>query len=243
VLVLRERVARLEKRLADVDARLGLLLARGETAPASAPRPLRFDEPRGEQRAVDLLPPPGDPLAAIDIDRAGPADDGPPIVDVEPSSGPDESVHLTLKGTPRSADDDTSGDPLAAFQSAEELYGWAQEKRKDARYLEAIAGFEDVVSRFAVHDLADNAAYWVGWCHQQRGDHRLALDVWQKLPAKYPRSAKVPDALFGMGQSHEALGEPALAEALYDEVVSSYPKAEKLKDARKALARLRPPQR
>ena len=67
-----------------------------------------------------------------------------------------------------------------------------------------------------------------------------AYYAWQKLPAKFPRSDKVPDALFGMAQSHEALGEPAVAEALYDEVVSSYPKAEKLKDAKKALSRLRP---
>jgi len=61
------------------------------------------------------------------------------------------------------------------------------------------------------------------------------------LPLRFPRSDKIPDALFGMAVSHEALGEPALAEALYDEVVHSYSKAEKVKDARKALTRLRPP--
>jgi TolA-binding protein len=245
-------VARLEKRLADVDARLGLLLARDGGAPAQAP--LRFDAPRGEQRAVDLGPaPPRDGTASIDIERPTPViDEGPPIVDdglVAPGDddgGPDDgdAPRLVLRGAPAGRDndgaDDGAGDPLAAMQSAKDLYEWAQARRREGRLIEAIAGFEDVVGRFPRDDLADNAVYWTGLCHQLRSDHKLAISVWQKLPLRFPRSAKIPDALYGMGQSHEALGEPALAEALYDEVISSYPKAEKRSDARKALLRLRP---
>jgi TolA-binding protein len=258
VVVLRERVARLEKRLADVDARLGLLLARAGEQPAGARPALRFDAPRGEQRAVDLGPPAGAADgASVDIERGG--GDLPPIVDTGAAfvdegggevdgggggSGADsddgaEAPRLVLRGTPSPpAPDD--GDPLANMPTARALYEWAQTRRKEGRLLEAIAAFEDVVGRFPRDDLADNALYWTGQCHQTRGDHKLALSVWQKLPLRFPRSAKIPDALFGMGQSHEALGEPALALVLYDEVVQSYPRAEKREDARRAVARLRP---
>ena len=257
VLVLRERVSRLEKRLADVDARLGLLLARGAVGPGDR-APLRFDAPRGEQRAVDLMAgaptrSPGDPLASIDIERvsrdgassgdAVEAVDGPPIVEVDDASAgvDEEPVVLRLRGTPDSPPPGGPGDdPLASLTSPDALYAWGQARMKEARHLEAIAAFEDVLGKFPKDALADNAVYWTAFCHQARNDHRLAIDVWQKLPVRYPRSDKIADALFGMAVSHEALGEPALAEALYDEVVNSYPKAEKAKDARKALLRLRP---
>lgn len=241
VQVLRDRVARLEKRLVEVDTRLGLLLARGDVAEPA--RPLRFDRPRGEQRAVDLTSSPepvAEGLASIDIGTRGGGlgdtvtEEGPAIIDNSDGG----SVTIKMSGDGGVVSD--ADDPLAALTTAPDLYAWGQARFKEGRTTEAIAAFEDVVSRFPGHDLADNALYWTGRCHQQKGDHRLAIDVWQKLPARFPRSPKVSDALFGMAQSHEALGEPAVAEALYDEVVSSYPKAEKLKDAKKALSRLRP---
>lgn len=242
--MLRERVARLERRIVDVDSKLALLVARGDSGAAPArPRPLRFDMPRGEQQPVDLETERPIGMGSIDIERGAPVADVVADIPIESSSDDDGggSVTIRMNGDNRatveaSADDD----PLAALSSASDLYAWGQARLKEGRHQEAIAAFEDVIGRFATHDLADNALYWIGWAHQQKGDHRLAIAAWQKLPARFPKSAKVADGLFGMAQSHEALGEPAVAEALYDEVVSSYPKAEKLKDAKRALSRLRP---
>lgn len=278
VILLRERVARLEKRLVEVDGKLALLLARADapstlpstaapsmTAPASmgavsSPLPGR----RGERTS---LPPVPEGLASIDIGRGGDSDaivsiDEGGIVELAPQGDiePGESIAstLTVSSLPPAdkvsdeASDDASGessvvlvgqgdDLLAAMQSARELYAWAQARLKEARYLEAVAAFEEIALRFPKDDLVDNSLYWIGVCHQGRGEHRLAIAEWQKLPARFPKSPKIPDALFGMAQSHEALGEPAVAEVLYDEVVGSYPKAEKYKEAKKAIARLRPP--
>ena len=249
VVILRERVARLEQRLADVDGKLAALLLRTENGTASArssssSRP--FTPGAGPRFAAIELGRPAEPelaegLRSTDLGtRGGSVDDG--------AIDDDSSVVLRMRGDDSgavevvadTADSDDSNDPLTALTSAKDLYAWGQARLKEGRHLEAIAAFEDVVGRFPGHDLADNAQYWAGVCHQQRGDHRLAIDAWQKLPARFPRSPKVPDALYGMAQSHEATGEPALAEVLYDEIVASYPKAEKLKDARKALGRLRP---
>lgn len=254
VVVLRERVARLEKRLADVDGKLALLLARAEQATTTAPP---TSTPR-VARPVERSPEPGridDGLTSIDIERTPARADAFADADI---------VELPPTGSERSASDGDDGgtmvlkihgdaapiiehgggggddDPLGALRSAKDLYAWGQARLKEARYVEAVAAFEDVVGRFPKDDLADNSLYWIGVCHQARGEHRLAIAEWQKLPARFPRSPKIPDALFGMAQSHEALGEPAVAEVLYDEIVASYPKAEKLKEAKKAIARLRP---
>ena len=239
VVLLRERVARLERRLVDVDSRLALVAARTEiSSSVPLPRsPLRFDLPRGPQQPMDLEPA---GMASIDLDRGAPPAEVVADVPIADDSEPPAEglVAIGVDGDdPGAANDD---DPLGALSSAADLYAWGQTRLKEGRHIEAIAAFEDVIGRFPTHDLADNSLYWIGWAHQQRGDHLLAIAAWQKLPARFPRSAKVPDGLFGMAQSHEALGEPAVAEALYDEVVSSYPKAEKLKDAKRALQRLRP---
>ena len=264
VVLLRERVTRLEKRLVDVDGKLALLLARIEPGPATTAAPMtpRIARPPERQES----PRADDGLASIDIERS-PAGD----VDVDVDAGrtfelPLTSADAASEGASEGASDgDNTGtvvlkmhgnapaiiegasavgggddDPLSALRSASDLYAWGQARLKEARYLEAVAAFEDVVGRFPKDDLADNAMYWIGSCHQARGEHRLAIAEWQKLPARFPKSPKIPDALYGMAVGHEALGEPAVAEVLYDEIVASYPKAEKLPDARKAIARLRP---
>jgi TolA-binding protein len=222
-----------------------LLLARVETtapgAPtatqrvAQAPAPRTTPAPRDDRVVVDLGTRGGDPLASIDLERGDvPIDDD------------GEAVVLTMRGDAapviEAAPAESGGDddPLSALRSAKDLYAWGQARLKEGRYVEAVAAFEDVLGRFSTHDLADNSAYWIGYCHQRRGEHRLAVAEWQKLPARFPRSDKISDALFGMAESHEALGEPVVAEVLYDELVASYPKAERYKDAKKALARLRP---
>lgn len=256
VVLLRERVARLEKRLADVDGKLSLLLARGDSGPTTTtpppPRVVRAPE-RPTPSRVD------DGLTSIDIERSPPrggVTDDVGIVELPPTGGAgaadnddDDGGTVVLKmhgDAPAIIEGGGSGgggsddDPLSALRSASDLYAWGQARLKEARYVEAVAAFEDVVGRFPKDDLADNALYWIGSCHQARGEHRLAIAEWQKLPARFPKSPKIPDALFGMAVSHEALGEPAVAEVLYDEIVASYPKAEKLKDAKKAIARLRP---
>lgn len=253
--VLKERVARVERRLADVDAKLGLLLAqktpRAPRTPTSissddvamrdlGPRDLILEEPPREEaslgaraggRSVDLGPRPRQSMDEIE-----PALESRRDSVVDAASDGDEAVVIRM-----------TGDGAASVGAAppdgagpEQLYQWAQDRLKAGQLLEAISAFEELEKRHAGHDLADNAAYWIGWAHQSRGDHRLALQVWERLPLKYPKSAKVADALFGMAVSHEAIGEPAVAETLYEQLVRRFPKAEKVRDANRALSRLRP---
>jgi hypothetical protein len=241
VVVLRDRVARLEHRLADVDGKLATLLLRAEGTPAAAGGS-PFATPGPRYASIDL----GHPADAI------PVPEGLRSTDLGSRGGQDlpidddGSVVLRMRGDNSGAveavveEEPASDDPLSTLTSAKDLYSWGQARLKEGRHIEALAAFEDVLGRFAKDPLADNAMYWIGVCHQARGDHKLAIEAWQRLPARFPRSPKVPDALFGMAQSHEASGEPALAEVLYDEIVASYPKAEKHADAVRALNRLRP---
>lgn len=270
VVLLRERVTRLERRLAEMDGTVAALVARNDPgAPAGAPSAhVAAPSPKSQWQPLPRVQPTTarDPLAAIELSRPGSASaDSLAVVDDLGALPPAETARYdqrddgdshdlgTIEGPADDGDGDavvlrmhgdqvdvSTPDPLQQLGSARALYAYGQARLKEGRHLEAITAFEDILDRHASSDLADNAQYWIGFCHQARGDHHLALDVWSKLPARFPRSAKVPDALYGMAVSREALGEPALAEVLYDELVASYPKAEKRPDAKKALRRLRP---
>ena len=246
VVILKERVSRLERRLADVDAKLGLLLAQRTPARAAptVPRDLIVDSPPPKEeaslgaRSIDFATRRSvyeeDPAPVVT--SAPEEDSGPPIVirvvgDAESHSDPkSERAPSGAALDPES----NSGLPVA------DLYAEGQAHVKAGEYIQAIGVFEDIATRHAHHKLAGNAVYWIGWCHQARGDHKLAVDVWQKLPMRYPKSAKVPDALFGMAVSEESLKEPAVAETLYEQLVTQYPRADKVGDAKRALSRLRP---
>jgi tol-pal system protein YbgF len=129
--------------------------------------------------------------------------------------------------------------PRRELTSVQADYNAAHAHLKAGRVSEARAVFATLAAPGANHRFVDNAMYWGGYCEAQLGQHRKALEVWQALIARDPKSPKVPDALFGLAQSHEALSEPALAETYYVEIVTQFPQAERQVDAQAALARLR----
>lgn len=254
VTVLRERVARLERRLSDLDAQVTLLTqkvadgprdsvslgAPGYTpapvsyAPSSSSAPAAwtgyptaptYEEERAWQR---------DPATrSIDLGPTPPPSSMPELPPLESEDGGDSRA---LGAVPFEREPEVGQGPPRG--DAKTVYDWAHARMKEGRYLEAIAAFEDVLERHAGHHLADNALYWTGVCHLERGEPRLAIDVWRRLPLRFPKSAKMPDSLYGMAMAHEELGEPVLAETLYGQLLQQYPKAEKVGEARKALKRL-----
>lgn len=271
VTVLRERVARLERRLSDLDAQMALLTRKvAETprdsvslgSPGYAPPPVSYgtapsapaawtgypssspsyEDERSWQRdpstrSIDLGP--SSPrTSSIDLPPIEPADDdeGDSLAGSSLSSGSVAGVISSGGASLGSGGVGSEGPPRGDAQT---VYDWAHARRKEGRFLEAIAAFEDVLERHASHHLADNALYWTAQCHLERGEPRLAIDVWRTLPMRFPKSPKMPDSLYGMALAHEELGEPVLAETLYGQLVQQYPKAEKVPEARKALKRLR----
>lgn len=252
VTVLRERVARLERRISDMDAQLTLLTQKVAEAPRDSvslgtpgyvPAPASYAPTSSSPAAWNgYAPAPSydeepswqrDPATrSIDLGPAPPRSSTPELPPLEPSDDVEASASTGGAGEALAPQGPPRGD-------AQTVYDWAHARMKEGRYLEAIAAFEDVLERHASHHLADNALYWTGECHLERGEPRLAIDVWKTLPLRFPSSPKMPDSLYGMALAHEELGEPVLAETLYAQLLQQYPKAEKGGEAQKALKRLR----
>ncbi|MGH9423285.1 MAG: tol-pal system protein YbgF [Thermoanaerobaculia bacterium] len=93
-----------------------------------------------------------------------------------------------------------SEDPMQTYQSAYRDF-------QRGNYDLAIAGFRDFAAKNPNSELSGNAAYWVGESLYSQKKYREAIQQFDSVVTKYPRSDKVAGALLKKGYSYIALGE------------------------------------
>ena len=91
-------------------------------------------------------------------------------------------------------------DPVQVYQSAFRDY-------QRGNYDLAIAGFRDFVSRNPNSELSGNAAYWIGESLYSQKKYREAIQQFDTVVTRYPKSDKVAGALLKKGYGYIALGE------------------------------------
>lgn len=124
---------------------------------------------------------------------------------------------------------DVAGDTAGAeYRAAIEL---VRSGSKD----EAVAALRKFLEKFARHEYADNAQYWLGEAHYGAKDYKNALMEFRATIETYPRGNKVPDALLKVGYCYLALGQTEKARAVLEQVVNLYPKTEPAALAAKRL--------
>lgn len=243
----RERQAIMDRRIADMDARLALIADKVSTRPTAEARPGQEGRPQldvvrvGPQgRKAPPQPPPDE--SEPKVEREDDINDGGMYLH------PNRQVLLERDANGRAVSRkqaDVSDEKLAA-QEEETIartdprtqYNQSMREFKARKYAEAARGFEDVADRWPEHPLADNAVYWTGVCYLQQGEMALAINELQKVPVRYPKSDKVPDALFSLAEAYQRVGDKESAKAMLTQLVEMYPAAEKAGEARENLARL-----
>ena len=125
----------------------------------------------------------------------------------------------------------------AKAQKPQVRYSGAREKRVQASYeaamklfnasqtAKAVVMLSRLASRYATHELADNALYWVGEAAYAEGDWIKALSHFQDVVIRYPTGNKVPDAMLKSALCYARLGDTSYAMKLLRDVQSLYPKS------------------
>ena len=121
-----------------------------------------------------------------------------------------------------------SGDPMETYQAAYRDY-------QRGNFDLAIEGFRDFLSVNRVADLADNAEYWIGESLFSQKKYREAIEQFEVVVSKYPRSDKVPGALLKKGLSYINLGERAQGVVQLQYVVHEHPRSQEASLARQRL--------
>jgi tol-pal system protein YbgF len=146
--------------------------------------------------------------------RAAAADSGTP-----PASGGEMTVPAA------------SADPMETYQAAYRDY-------QRGNFDLAIEGFRDFLSSAANSDLADNASYWIGESLFSQKKYREAIEQFDAVVNKYPKSDKVPGALLKKGYSYISIGERAQGVVQLQYVVHEHPRSQEASLARQRLKQL-----
>jgi tol-pal system protein YbgF len=121
--------------------------------------------------------------------------------------------------------------PPPTPERAEELYKAAMFRFEGGDNAKAREGFVAVVTRHPDSNLADNAQYWIAESYFREGNFKQSILEFEKVISQYPKSAKVPAALFKQGMAFEKLGDMESARYLYAKVTKDYPDSEQARMA------------
>ncbi len=115
-----------------------------------------------------------------------------------------------------------------------QLYDNAFLDFRRGKYDLAIAGFEEFLATFPNSELTPNCHFWVAESFSAKGMADSAVNRYVMLAQSFPRSEKVPTALYKAAQALEKTNMD-LAERYYDQVADQYPNST---EARRAKDRL-----
>lgn len=223
------RVADLQVRLDDLDARISQLVGQIEETNHriavmeqkferfSSDLDVRFSELGGAQQQA------GAPAAQAN--RPQPT---PPAGAGDPSQNPTTSGNLgTLSAGSRPV-----GQPGAAANgpalpdgTPDDQYKYAFGLISRAEYAAAERALSSFVEQHPTHTLAGNAQYWLGESFFARNDFNSAARAFAVGYQKYPKSAKAPDNLLKLGLSLGNLNKPKEACQSYALLKKDFPKA------------------
>ena len=131
--------------------------------------------------------------------------------------------------------------PAAAAKSAADPaaegreYEAALNHFKANRFKESATAFATFLNKHPESDLAPNAQFWLGNAWFAQRDCRKAIEAHSGVVARWPESAKAPEALLGIANCQQEMGNPAAARRTLESLLSKYPGAPAAESARQKL--------
>ncbi len=111
------------------------------------------------------------------------------------------------------------------------FYQYAQALFKADRTAEAIQALNDLQRRFRNSIYSDDSQYLIGWIHFQKGDFNKAIENYQLMFDKYPKSPISPISYYSIGDSYFNLGDYDSAISYYTQLIDKYPNTKYVFDA------------
>jgi tetratricopeptide (TPR) repeat protein len=117
-----------------------------------------------------------------------------------------------------------SSDPLVLFQA---YLGKGDCLYAQAEYKQAIAVYEEVLSRFSAEnippDISDKLHYGLAWAFLKEGEFKPAIEEFQKIARQTEDKIVKVSALCQIGDAYQDSGEYLKAQETYDNILKDYP--------------------
>jgi TolA-binding protein len=105
-------------------------------------------------------------------------------------------------------------------------FGIANIHRDTAKWDDAIAAYQLVVEKHPGTSQADESAYWIAACTQQKGDNAAAAPLLEAFLQAHPGHPYEPLALFALGNARVANGQKDEGLATLAQVVEKFPESQ-----------------
>lgn len=126
-----------------------------------------------------------------------------------------------------------------AGESAPELYDRALKKIREEQDFDAGRELmEAFLKRYPEHDLAVNAAYWIGETYYAEKNYEQAILQFEEIIQKYGDHPKVASAMLKQALAFESTGDQATAKLLLQRVIERYPLSDEAGKAKQKLQSL-----
>ncbi|MEJ2525757.1 MAG: tol-pal system protein YbgF [Desulfuromonadales bacterium] len=123
-----------------------------------------------------------------------------------------------------------------AAESAPELYDRALKTiREDQEYAKGRELMELFLKRYPEHNLAVNAAYWIGESYYAEKNYEQAILQFEKTIQEYGEHPKVASAMLKQALAFESTGDKATATLLLQRVIERFPLSDEAAKAKQAL--------
>ncbi|HKR65693.1 MAG TPA: tol-pal system protein YbgF [Thermoanaerobaculia bacterium] len=144
----------------------------------------------------------------------------------------------TTPGAPSGSQVTVPATPAASTADPTDVYQAAYRDYQRGNYDLAIEGFREFLDINQVPDLADNASYWIGESLFSQKKYREAIEEFDRVVTKYPKSDKVPGALLKKGYAYISIGEKAQGVVQLQYVLHEHPKSPEAALAKQKLKQL-----
>jgi len=143
--------------------------------------------------------------------------------------------------------------PEAVFVVGEQYYNEALLKKKEGHdeqakecYRKARTVWERIVAELPPSGITPHAYNFAADCYRRLGQHKKAIEYYQRVVDDWPDYEYAWDALFRIGRNYEALKKSGLMskseanpiiKAVYEQVLEEYPNCKAARHARRWLSR------
>jgi TolA-binding protein len=135
-------------------------------------------------------------------------------------------------GTPPPPATAYSARPQAAGSTFMNKYYLARSQFESYQYQNAIDTFQQLLSQYNTHHMADNCQYWIGECYYGLKHYNKALLEFEKVFA-YSQTDKHDDAQLMIGLCYVKSGDTDKAQVEFQTFINNYSQSEYLPIARK----------
>ncbi len=206
---------RLDKLIADMDYRLGVLEQAGTAAPGAAPAAPPAVQSAAPAAAAGVPPGVLGTITQSELDRVRGEQAGPPGA----------APPTTAAAEPAPTESPAAVASVLPDAPPETQYAHAFGLLRQTRYDDAEVALAEFVRANPDHKLAGNARYWLGETYYVRNDYARAAEVFLDGYQKEPKGPKAADALLKLGMSLLSLEKAREACAAFDKLARDLPDA------------------